>query len=98
GLVVLVLALSGCRMQLDVNAAMERDGSGTVEVVVGLDADAIRRIGGDLQKVLEVADLVAAGWTIDGPTKESDGYTRIRVRHPFDSPAEANGIFDQIAG
>jgi hypothetical protein len=96
--VVVALTVAGCRMQLDVNVAMREDGSGTVEVVVGLDADAIRRIGGDLQRVMEVDDLVAAGWTIDGPTKERDGYTRVGVRHPFDTPAEANELFRQIAG
>jgi hypothetical protein len=101
GLVLLLLwALLGsaaCRLQLDLNTSVEADGRGQIEVVAGLDADAIERIGGDLGDLLEVADLQEAGWTVAGPTLESDGYTRVRVSQPFANPAEAAELFDQIA-
>jgi hypothetical protein len=97
--VVLSLVLvSGCRLQLDVTVDVHEDGSGVVEVVVGLDPDAIRRIGGDLATVMKVSDLQDAGWVVDGPTKDSDGYTRVRIRHPFGTPAEAAQVFEEIAG
>lgn len=99
-LLLLVLAavlVSGCRMELDVNVDVREDGAGTVEVVVGLDADAITRIGGDLGAVLELDDLVDAGWTVDGPALEEDGYTRLSVSRDFGTPEEAADVFGQIA-
>lgn len=89
---------SACRLELDVHVEVAEDGSGAVEVVVGLDPEAVERAGGDLGAVVAVDDLKAAGWTVDGPVVEADGFTRVRIRQPFDTPAEAAEIFDQIAG
>ncbi len=99
-LVVLVgvLLLGGCRLQLDVNVAVEEDGSGSVEVVVGVDRDGIERIGGDLDAVLAIDDLADAGWTVDGPELEDDGFTRVRFRRSFANPEAAAGIFNEVAG
>ncbi len=93
-----VLLGSACKLQLDVNVEVARDGSGSIEVVAGLDPDALHKIGGDLTAVMDVNALVDAGWVIDGPTKDSDGFTRVRIRHPFDTPADAAKVFAQIAG
>ncbi|HEX4866103.1 MAG TPA: hypothetical protein VFV32_00600 [Acidimicrobiales bacterium] len=98
GALVLGLALSGCRLGIDVNVAVEEDGSGTVEVVVTLDPDAMARIGGDLKPLMELDDLIAAGWRVEGPTKDSDGSTRVRISHPFGTADEAASVFAQIAG
>jgi hypothetical protein len=89
---------AGCRLELDVNVAVEEDGSGTVEVVTALDADGVERIGGDLGAVVELDDLRAAGWSVDGPTEDADGLTRLRVRRAFGNPDEAAAIFAEIAG
>jgi len=91
------LLVSGCRLEIDLNVAVEEDGSGVVEVVVGLDEDAIERIGGDLEAVMEVEDLLASGWRVDGPDLESDGYTRVRISRPFGTPEEAAEVFAQVA-
>ena len=64
---LVLLLLSACRMEIDVNVLVSEDGSGSVEVVVGLDEDAVERIGGDLSAVMEVDDLLASGWRLDGP-------------------------------
>jgi hypothetical protein len=97
GALVCLLA-SACRLELDVNVEVAEDGSGTVEVVVGVDRDGIERIGGDLDAVLAVDDLADAGWTVEEPDEEDDGYTRVRFRKPFDDPSEAAVIFGEIAG
>jgi len=97
-LLVGAVLLASCRLELDVNVAVEEDGSGSVEVVVGVDPDGIERIGGDLGAVLEVDDLTAAGWAVDGPDLESDGYTRVRIRRRFADADEAAEIFADIAG
>lgn len=98
-LVALALLVgSACKLELDVNVEVADDGSGTIEVVAGLDPDAIDKIGGDLAAVMEVGDLTDAGWVIDGPAKEGDGFTRVRIHHPFGTPEEAAEVFAQIAG
>ncbi|MGH9085666.1 MAG: hypothetical protein ACRDYW_09445 [Acidimicrobiales bacterium] len=95
---VLAIFSSACRLELDVNVDVSEDGSGVIEVVTGLDADAMDRIGGDLESIMEVDDLVETGWVIDGPTEEADGYTRVHISHPFGSAEEAAEVFAQIAG
>jgi hypothetical protein len=80
-----------------VTVAVEDDGSGLVEVVVAVDPDGIERIGGDLAAVLETDDLVDAGWAVEGPDVESDGWTRVRFRRSFAEPEEANAILEDIA-
>ncbi len=92
-----MLLLSACRLELDVDVAVEEDGRGTVEVVVAVDPDGIERIGGDLGAVLEVGDLVDAGWAVEGPDVERDGWTRVRFRRSFADPGEANAILEGIA-
>jgi len=82
---------------VEVNVRVEEDGSGGVEVVVALDADAVERVGGDLEAVMAVDDLLEAGWSVDGPVAEADGWTRVRISHPFGTPEEAAVVFDQIA-
>lgn len=94
----MLLLVSGCRLQLDVNVDVHSDGGGVIEVVVGLDQDALDRIGGDLAAVMAVDDLLEAGWTVDEPAAESDGFTRVRIRHAFDDPEDAAAVFAQIAG
>lgn len=97
GLLLVALAVLGaCRLQVDVNVDVAADGSGEVEVVIAVDDDALERIGGDLAAVLDVASLEAGGWVIDGPAAESDGFTRVRIRHPFASPRAAADVFAQI--
>ena len=98
-LVLLLCILSaGCRLQLDVNVEVAEDGSGAVEVVVGVDRDGTERIGGDLGAVLAIDDLEDAGWRVEGPDDEADGFTRVRFRKPFDDPEGASAIFEEIAG
>jgi len=95
---LLCVVLGACRLQLDVNVEVEEDGSGAVEVVVGVDRDGVERIGGDLETVLAIDDLQDAGWTIDGPDEEADGFTRVWFRKGFDDPEGAGEVFEEIAG
>lgn len=97
-LAVLGLALTACTLDLDVNVEVEEDGSGAVEVMATVDAEALGRIGGDLGAVLALDDLRADGWVVDGPTRAADGATTVRLRQPFDDPEEADEVFDELAG
>jgi hypothetical protein len=97
GLVVAVL-LSACQLELDVNVEVAEDGSGTIEVVTALDDDAVARVGGDLGAILALDDLRASGWTVDGPERETDGRTRLRVQRSFDDPEDAAEAFAELSG
>jgi hypothetical protein len=97
GLALLLLVVAGCRLELALDVEMAEDGSGTVEVVTRVDPDGIERIGGDLAAVLEVDDVEQAGWIVEGPSVDDDGFTSVRFRQPFDTPSEANAILEQVA-
>lgn len=97
-LAALVIALaSGCQLTTAVGVDANRDGSGLVRVAVGLDADAARRVP-NLKSDLRTDDLTKAGWTIVGPRKEDDGRTWIRASKPFDDPADASKVIEEISG
>lgn len=97
-LALIPLLLGACRLELDVNVSVEEDGSGSLEVVTTLDAEALDRVGGDLGEVVELDDLRAAGWTVDGPSEEADGRARLAVRRAFGNPEEAAAVFDELNG
>lgn len=94
---LLVLAATGCRLDVNVGFDVADDGSGVVRVAVGLDEEAARRVP-ELADQLEVQDLVDAGWTITGPTEEGDGRTWIRASKPFATPAEAGDVLAELSG
>jgi hypothetical protein len=89
--------LAGCQVKLAVHTTVEADGSGTVEVAVGLDAEAVAEAG-DLAAQLRVDDLRAAGWTVTEPTEEDDGYTWVRATKPFADAEAASAVLDEVNG
>jgi hypothetical protein len=92
-----LLLVGACRLEVDVNVEVAKDGSGRVEVVAALDAEAVERLGGDLDAALALDDLEQTGWEVRGPTAENDGFTRIRVSKPFGTAEEAADVFAEIA-
>ncbi len=92
------LVLSACTLDLEVDVEVAGDGSGSVLVVAALDDEAVERVGGDVAAVLALDDLRADGWTVDGPSRSADGTTTVRLRQPFDDPAEADEVFEELAG
>ncbi|WP_208027607.1 hypothetical protein [Rhabdothermincola sediminis] len=93
----LVVALTGCRMQVAVDIAVDDAGSGTVTVGIGLDDDALARVG-DLRRQLRVDDLQHTGWEISEPQEEPDGLTWVRARKAFDDPAGATAVLSELTG
>jgi hypothetical protein len=92
-----VVVLAGCQVKLTVDTKVQADGSGTVTVGVGLDDEALAKVG-DLNSQLRVDDLRSAGWTITGPAKEADGFTWVRAAKPFADPAAAAKVMDEVNG
>lgn len=98
---ILCLTLFGataCRVQGAVNVEVKPDGSGTIEAAVGLDQEAVNRIGG-LDKI-RVADLQAAGWKISPLTQKADkdGLLWVRASHAFASPDEVGPLLAEVGG
>ena len=101
GLLLVVLAaavlLSACRVRTDVVIDVAEDGSGTVEVVVALDAEAADRLG-DPATALRTDDLVGAGWDVADPSADEDGGLTLRASRRFASPAELPGVLEEVGG
>lgn len=81
----IALLLGGCQLRGDVSVRINPDGSGLVTVKVGLDSDAVERLGDP--KMLRTTDIRDAGWVVSGPTKaDSDGvvwYSAVKRLHDF---------------
>lgn len=94
--VLVLLTLTACEVRTEVNLTVEDDGSGVVEVAVGLDDEAARRL--EALGELDFSDLVASGWEVSSLRPEDDGRSWLRVRHSFANPSEIGALVEQIAG
>jgi hypothetical protein len=92
-----VLALAGCRMDVNVGIDVQEDGSGTVTVAVGVDDELLARVPGAADRV-KLEDLRAAGWGVTGPAKEDDGNTWVHLSRPFANPTELREILGEVNG
>lgn len=93
----LAVLATGCRVDLEVHVVVEEGGSGEVRAAVLLDEAAASYLPG-LADQLEVDDLVAAGWVVEGPVTEGDGRTSVRARRSFATPDEADVALDDLTG
>jgi hypothetical protein len=112
-LLVAVLA-TACQVRTTVTVDVADDGSGTVDVAVGLDEEALGRVpdldgdgvsdAEDLAALVRDDDLTAAGWTVaepdaaDGGEGDDDGLTWLRVSRAFGTPEEGDRILAGLTG
>jgi uncharacterized protein len=107
--VLVVLTATACQVRTTVAVDVAKDGSGTVTVAVGLDADALGRVPdldddgrsttADLTRLVRTDDLAAAGWHVTGPAGSADdGFVWIRATKPFGTPEEAGQVLAEVAG
>jgi uncharacterized protein len=109
--VLVALTATACQVRTTVAVDVAEDGSGTVEVAVGLDADAVGRLPevdddgrstvADLAGLVRTDDLAAAGWHVSGPAASpaaDDGLVWIRVTKPFGTPEEAGRVLAEVTG
>lgn len=95
--VVALLVLTGCELRAELNVTVAEDGSGDVELAVGLDEDALERRPDVLDEV-DLSDLTDTGWEVTGPAREADGFTWIRARHRYGTPEELGTLIADVAG
>jgi hypothetical protein len=93
----LVLAtLAACRVDTTADIVIREDGSGTVEVSVALDAEAVAALGG-VERV-RTADLEQAGWQVSAPAPIDDGGMLLSATKSFAGPSELATVFQEING
>lgn len=91
------VVLSSCRVDSVVSIVVERDGSGSLELLLTADNDIVNQAPG-LSTDLDFADMVAAGWTVTGPESTDDGGLRVLLSHAFDNETQASALLTQING
>jgi len=96
-LVAVGLVAAACEVRTELNITVEADGSGVVEVALGLDEDALSRRP-DLFEQLDLSDLEDTGWELVGPSEDDDGATWLRARHGFGAPEEVGPLVEQVVG
>ena len=90
-----MVALASCRVDVTVDMNVDPDGTGTVAVQLVADAELIAEIP-TIADELATDDIVAAGWTIDGPTATADGGLTVTFSHDFSSDEEATNLLNSI--
>lgn len=94
---VVFVVLVGCRVAVTVDTKVNEDGSGTVDVGLGLDDAALAR-SGNLDRTVVVDDLRATGWVVAPAKEEADGLTWLRASKPFATLEEGTRILGDLTG
>lgn len=90
--------LSACQVDAVVDVVVTEDGSGTVTLTTAFDEEIVEMVP-ELAEDLRTSDLVAAGWTVDGPRRAETGNSVVvSASKPFASPNDLGGVLDEIAG
>lgn len=92
------VVLSACEIAVDVDVAVDEDGSGNVEVVVTLDEEAVLRGPEDLDTILRTSDLVDNGWEVEDPAPDDDDGLRFVARKAFNNEQQLQTVLSEIAG
>ena len=94
-LVIGVLALSACRLDVEVEITVEPDGTGEIVVRAVADAELIERVP-TIADELVLDDIAAAGWAIDGPTPTANGGLELTLSHDFADDKEATNLLRSL--
>jgi hypothetical protein len=99
-LCLIALACAGCRLQLQLDVEVNRNGGGVLAAAVSADSELIAladQAGAD-----PLADLVAAGeslegWTVEDNTGEAGSRT-VTLSAPFADPEQFEALTTQLSG
>lgn len=94
---VALVVLAGCQVDIELDVDANLDGSGTVALAVGLDADAVARLG-DPATAIALGDLDGTAWEVSPPEVDAEGVTWLRARRGFDDPAGLTAALNEVAG
>jgi hypothetical protein len=94
---LVALALAACKVDAQVDVAVQPDGTGTIALTAVADAELVQTTPG-LADDLRFEDVTAAGWTVDGPTATADGGLQVVVAHSFTTVEEATALLQSLNG
>jgi hypothetical protein len=99
GLALLLLLLSGCRVDATVEARVDGR-SGEVTARFALDPEAVAVLGGDAAVAAgaQVADLEQAGWTISRPRRPKAGGAVVEASKRFARPEDFARVMTELSG
>lgn len=92
-----VTLLAACRVDTTVSLKVERNGSGTIDVVVTADKDIVQQVP-KLSTDLNFGDMTKVGWKVVGPTSTKDGGLQVSLSHNFVNEVEATTLLAQLNG
>lgn len=95
------LGLAACRVDVQVDARVHADGSGTVRVRATLDADAVQAAeagGGKLEERVRLGDLATAGWKVSSWTRAADGSARVTLEKRFSRARDLPAVLREASG
>ncbi len=93
----MVLAATGCQVDVDVTVTVEDDASGDVIVDVILDEAAAEKVT-ELDAMLETSDLTEAGWDVGPAESTAAGGLVVSASKPFGTAEELVSILGEVAG
>ncbi len=94
-LLACAVALTACQVDVTVDVVVEPDGTGLITVSVVADAE-VRAQVPTLADDLVFDDVIAAGWSIDGPNPTDAGGLELQMSHPFRSQGEATNLLQSL--
>jgi hypothetical protein len=101
GVVALALLCSACAVDTTVTVKVREDGSGFVRVDATADAEAVQTAevgGGTLEDRVRLADLPAAGWTVEPWMRNPDGSASLTLSKEFTRVDQVEGILRELNG
>ncbi len=96
-LLACTVALAACQVDVTVDVVVEPDGTGQIAVTVLADQAVLDQVP-TLIDDLVLDDVIAAGWSIDGPRPPDDdtGGLFLQMTHPFRSQGEATNLLQSL--
>lgn len=94
-IVAALFVLTGCQLDVVADVVVNADGTGTVTVTAEADAELVDEVP-TIADELVLDDIVAAGWTVDGPTPTSDGGLLLTLTHDFEGKDEATNLLRSL--
>lgn len=94
-LLACAVALAACQVDVTVDVVVEPDGTGLITIGIVADAEVIAEVP-TLVEDLVLDDVIAAGWSIDGPNPTDEGGLSIAMSHPFRSQGEATNLLQSL--
>ncbi len=90
-----LFVLAGCQLDVVAEVVVDPDGTGMVFVTAEADAELVAEVP-TLVDELDLDDVAAAGWVIDGPNPTPTGGLVLTLTHDFEGKDEATNLLRSL--